>query len=210
MFIYHYLVFVSISILYIAAPGPAVFLAINRGAVHGVKKSSLTLLGNSTGLAIMAFISAVGIGAIITNSPILMQVVKIVGALFLLYLGIKMVVLANKVKLLSSTGQVHASSKSSFSFYKDGVILALSNPKPIIFFTSIYPQFISYGAHQSVQFFILGASFSILSFFLLSSYVVISRHTFGRLMTQKRIIVFNWISGLLLIAIAMVLILSKL
>ncbi|MCP4473492.1 MAG: LysE family translocator [Gammaproteobacteria bacterium] len=158
----------------------------------------------------MAFISAIGIGAIITHSPILMEVIKTVDALFLLYLGAKMVILANKVKLISSVSQITSSNKPLFSFYKDGVILALSNPKSIIFFTSIYPQFISYGAYQSVQFFILGANFAILSFFLLSSYVIISRHTFGRLMTQRRIVAFNFISGLLLIAIAAVLILSKL
>lgn len=85
-----YFLFFTVAFFYIISPGSAVFLSINYGARYGIKKTAVMLLGNSTGHAILAGISALGIGLMIIAAPTLLNTVKLLGACVLTWLGIKM------------------------------------------------------------------------------------------------------------------------
>lgn len=200
-----YFLFLSIALAYIASPGPAVFLAINYGAVHGIKKTSLTLLGNTTGLGILAFISAIGVGTIIINSEYLTNIIKIIGAIMLFYIGVKMIIASRNAKVINFK-TLNSYNKSKFSFYKEGLFLSLSNPKPIIFFASIYPQFISLKSNSSEQFFLLGFSFMMISLACLIFYAFLSKYTIGKVLDKKKVSLFNLGSGVVFICMAFLLI----
>lgn len=223
MDLHHYFIFVSIAFFYIISPGPAVFLAINYGAFHGIKKTAMVMLGNSTGLAILASVSAFGLGAIIVQSFFLLSLVKVLGAMVLFYLGCKMLWSALKPKARSTsfnetqrqdnivTEQNSALSKSEItannyaSFYKKGLFLSLSNPKAIIFFTAIFPQFMTAG--ESIQsnlstMLFLGATFAVMSFFCMNTYNILGQKVLARFLTNIGIKIMNLFSGALFIGMS--------
>jgi len=196
-----YITFLIVAISYIASPGPAVFIALNFGLNNNVKSAIFLFLGNTLGLGILAFISAIGVGSIIVSSPVASNVLKILGALFLIYLGIKMIKSKPKIETKAFT------KKKSFLEFKEGVLLALGNPKPIIFFLSIYPQFIKEGNNVFFDFLLLAITFMICSFLILLGYVLISKY-----FLHKRIFKYlgkiNIFSGVTLIVIAFLLLLT--
>lgn len=211
MDLHQYLIFVSIAFFYIITPGPAVFLAINYGAVHGLKKTATLLLGNSSGLAILATISAFGLGSLIVKSFILLNIVKVLGAIVLFYLGCKMLLSvfngnkhqANKPKAVKEQDELM--DDSYLSFYKKGLMLALTNPKAIIFFTAIFPQFMTAG--QSVQsnlltMLFLGATFAVMSFFCMNTYNVLGQKVLARFLNDTGIKVLNFFSGIVFVAMS--------
>lgn len=205
MEINNYIIFISIAFAYIVSPGPAVFIVINYGATFGLKKTMYLVFGNTLGVGILAFISAVGIGALIISIPLLKNTLIIIGAVVLIYLGVKMIKNTKNLIIIQTidTTIVH---KNKFDFFKEGLMLALSNPKPIIFFMSIYPQFINFTENQTIQFLILGFTFMVISFISLNFYSLLSKYTLGKMLTEKRAKVFNFASGLLLIILAILLI----
>lgn len=199
----NYILYLLIATGYIASPGPAVFIAINNGATIGLRKTALTLLGNTIGLGCIALISSIGIGALIISSAILTNLIKIVGAVWLVYIGSKMMLSDTKLVRNSDFSNYNKQEVGSFSRFKDGLILALTNPKPIIFFISIYPQFIIANGNEQPQFFILGITFMILSFTLLNIYALLSKLTIGKVLNPKRMRFFNIIFGLTFFLLAL-------
>jgi len=198
-----YLIFISVAFFYISSPGLAVFLVLQYSAIYEYKKIIMIILGNITGLAILAFISAIGVGIIISTSKIFTNIIQIIGALVLFYIGFKMIFNTKKSKNLK---EVNIEDKSKYNFYKEGLFLALSNPKPIIFFTSIYPQFIQSNEDKNLQFFILAITFMFISFLVLNAYAFISKNTIGKVLNSSRIRIFNIVSGTALIITAILII----
>ena len=202
------MVYISIATIYIISPGPAVFIAINYGIMHGFKKTMLLLLGNTIGLGILAAISATGVGILVVNSPLLSAVLSLLGAIFLFYLGYKMI---RGSKRRQEVQSIEIESKNGIYFLKAGLLLSLTNPKPIIFFTSIYPQFIDSSATNIVyQFTTLAVIFMFISFFSLNFYSLLAKYVLGNFLDTKRIQVFNIVSGSILIVLAILLLVSKL
>lgn len=203
---HQYLVFLSIAFFYIISPGPAVFLAINYGAVHGIKKTASLALGNSTGLAVLAIFSALGLGAVIIQSFLLLSVIKVLGALVLFYLGCKMLWSAMKPKIqafesLSKPDDDIAKTVTDngyFSFYKKGLFLSLTNPKAIIFFTAIFPQFMTAGKSVQVNLltmFFLGITFAGISFVSLNVYGLLGQKILSKVLTDVGLRILDFISG---------------
>lgn len=138
MLIEDYVLYVLIAIGYIASPGPAVFVAVNGGASIGAKRTSALLVGNSAGLGVLAFVSALGVGAFVLNSASLTALMKILGALWLSYMGLKMFrsqYATNPTEDQNRLREKYTETRWLSNFF-DGLMLALTNPKPIIF---LYP-----------------------------------------------------------------------
>jgi len=207
MEIHNYIYFISMAFAYIVSPGPAVFISINYGAIYGLKQTIYLLFGNTIGLGILAFISAIGVGSLITNSVFLNNAFKIMGALILIYIAIKMILNSKNINFIKNNNVV-TKQKNIIDFFKEGLWLSLSNPKPIIFFISIYPQFINFNENTNIQFLILGLTFMLISFLSLSVYAISSKYTFGKILTKTNAKLFNYFSGFVLIIISIFLIFS--
>ncbi|MEM6431042.1 MAG: LysE family translocator [Deinococcota bacterium] len=132
------------------SPGPAVFLVVSQGIKSGFKSSLRGTLGVMTGELIFFSLSAAGLSAVITTSQVLFSAIKWLGAAYLVYLGIKMVV-ASFQKLETTQPRVPV-----VQFYRQGLLTQLANPKAILFFTALLPQFIDPSLPATQQFVLLG------------------------------------------------------
>lgn len=166
----NWLAFCAIAFIATATPGPAVLLVSTNSLAVGFKKSLITVLGNVSGLFIMSACSVLGLSAIVLQSTMAFTTIKILGAFYLIHIGIKL------WKNGISTMTIHESesvNNSFFSLYTQGILIALTNPKAIVFTTALFPQFIIISEPLLPQFTVLVVSFMTLSFLCLSSYSIL-------------------------------------
>jgi threonine/homoserine/homoserine lactone efflux protein len=132
--------FIPIAVLVTLTPGPATALIV-RSAVRGGHAAAMrTMLGNSTGIATWALLSALGVSALVAASEAAFLALKIAGAIVLVWLGIR---------TLRGTRDAHEPRMlSGRSEFRDGLVTAFANPKLAVFFVALFPQFIP--AHAAV------------------------------------------------------------
>jgi len=182
------------SFFYIISPGPAIFLAISNGMTRDMKTVALSSLGNIVGLLLLSSISIVGLGAIITSSATLFMLVKLTGAIYLIYLGVRQF-RNSKAVVLENFRQGEDKQRQASSFFNEGFLLAATNPKPILFFTAIFPQFLDQHNAIAPQFLLMTAIFMFLSFVSLFSYGLISKSTRRLFSSQSAMAWFHRITG---------------
>lgn len=147
------LVFAVTEFLLSLTPGPAVFLVVSQGMKAGFKPSLRGTLGILTGNTVYFALSALGLGALLLASATLFQAIKWLGAAYLIFVGVKMLI-SNSESLEADEQAVM--SRGSLKLFSQGLITQLSNPKAIVFFTALLPQFITPGERMVEQFLILG------------------------------------------------------
>lgn len=181
------LIYIVVAFFYIISPGPAIFLALANGMGGNLKAVILSSLGNVVGLFLLSLVSIIGLGALILTSSVLFFIVKVIGAAYLIYLGIKQF-RASKNLNKSSEAIVENINRSNKSYFLEGFFLAATNPKPILFFVSIFPQFLNLEASLVPQFFTLTIIFMLISFSSLFSYGYLAKSTkslFSKKTTMK-------------------------
>jgi len=188
------LMYSVVSFLYIISPGPAIFLAISNGLGANMKVVSVSSLGNIAGLFILSAISISGLGALMMTSATLFMVVKTVGAGYLIYLGIKQLKNSKNAGVLSNNTPVLL-SKSYKSYFAEAFFLAVTNPKPILFFTALFPQFLNIESAIAPQFFVLTGIFMLFSFMSLCGYGMISKVSKSFFIDPVRMAWFHRITG---------------
>ena len=193
------IIYTTISAFYIATPGPAVLLAILNSIRANFKVVLVSNLANILGLIVLSSASILGLGLLIKSSVILFTILKIVGAIYLAYIGFKLI--KNNSKLDFNT-QDNKTKKEYKIYFKESFITAVTNPKPILFFTAIFPNFINYESDIYFQFFVLTFIFIFLSFCILSLYGYLAVKSKAILSNAKAISIFYKISGVLFIFLA--------
>jgi threonine/homoserine/homoserine lactone efflux protein len=126
-------------------PGPSMVLALTHGIRYGARRTIATALGNATASFLQAVISMAGLGALLAASETAFSVVKYAGAAYLVWLGLNMMFSKNKQE--KKLEHDH-NNKSFISLFRQGFCVAAGNPKAIIFFTALFPQFISESGTQ--------------------------------------------------------------
>ncbi len=179
--------FASIAFIATITPGPAVLLVTSHSATYGWKYAVFTILGNISGLFVMSALSVLGLSTIILSSAMVFGLVKVVGAAYLIYLGIK--IWRNGFITLPNKHEAGLPQKRRNKAYLQGLAVALSNPKVIAFTTALFPQFIDHEGSLLAQFGLLVGTFTFLSFACLAGYAVAMEHTKSRM--------FNKFSGTL-------------
>ena len=192
----NWFMFCSIALLATATPGPAALLVSINSLSFGFKKSLITILGNVTGLFIMSTFSVLGLSAVVLHSTVAFTVIKLLGAAYLAYLGFKLWV--NGVGTIE-VGSTRKSKGSSLSLYTQGVLVALTNPKAVVFTTALFPQFIVDADPLMFQFSILVLSFMLLSFICLSLYALIAQRAKARTINTQVQKLFGKIFGAIFI-----------
>jgi len=168
-----WLAFCSIAFMAAAIPGPAILLVSTHTLQFGTLRALYTVAGNVTGLFIMSACSILGLTALVMVSSTAFTVVKIVGALYLLYMGIKVWRYGVQLNKLNSEEKVPFSSGG---LYIQGVMISLTNPKAIIFTSALFPQFVTVSEPLLTQFVVLVSTLMTCSFFCLLSYSLLSRN----------------------------------
>jgi len=176
-----WLLFTSIALIATITPGPAILLVSTHSVSFGTKYSIATMVGNVTGLFIMSLLSVMGLSAIILHSAPVFFLVKVVGAGYLIFLGVKLWRQGFGVEAIRSAAEGGDQPRPRImKLYFNGLLVALSNPKAIAFTTALFPQFIHPEQSMAQQFFILIATFMFLSFVCLLAYAVMAAETKNR------------------------------
>ncbi|USG61963.1 LysE family transporter [Sneathiella marina] len=143
-------------------PGPNSLLILSHGATYGVRKSLFTSLGGAIGFALIIGICMAGLGALLATSTLAFNIVKWVGAGYLIYLGI----VTWRAPPLSAQPEFRTGSANRYKLFIQGFMAAASNPKGIIFFAAFLPQFVDPNGSQILQFFVLAGTFVCFEFIL--------------------------------------------
>ena len=140
-------------------PGPNGLLALTHGALFGVRRTTATILGGTTGFLLVIAMSMFGIGALLAASTSLLIILKWLGGAYLVFLGIQVwrspALAVSRSEVLAGAGHL----------YRAGLFSALSNPKGILFFVAFLPQFIEPERSLVTQFVIMAATFLVVEFF---------------------------------------------
>ncbi len=155
-----YWAFVGAAIVLIVTPGPDMVLLIRNGAVGGRRVAAATGLGICTGLLVHATAAALGLSALLATSATAFTVVKLLGAVYLLWLGIR--------SLRSAWwGEAHAEAArhvvGAAQGFRYGLLSNVLNPKVAIFFLTLLPQFVDASRPALAQTLLLGATHWVLS-----------------------------------------------
>ena len=164
---------------------------------YGVQKCIWTALGDVTANIIQATLVIFVLGSFFVDNPNFLNTFKWIGIIYLLYLAYDLY--NSNLKDINSK---NITSKSSFSFFKDGFLVAGTSPKAWMFFPLIFPQFIDFNSNYIVQFFILITTYVVLDFLSLIVYAVLARKLIVWIKANPKII--NTISACVLIIIAII------
>ncbi len=159
--------FASMEFVLCLTPGPAVLYVISSGLRAGARKSIASILGILAANVVYFAISATGVGALLLASYNLFFAIKWIGAAYLIYVGL--MALFGRSELLPAEEAVKA-NVSAWRLFRDGFILQASNPKAIVFFTALLPQFINPHGSVVTQVLILAITSAVIEFFVLLGY----------------------------------------
>lgn len=186
--------YVTVAMVAIISPGPAILLAVNNSVMYDMKAVAFSTLGNVLGLFTLSAAAMLGLGVVLKTSALLFMAFKITGAMYLVYIGIKQ--FRNLSNVFDKLSLQHKKSKSEyFSIFRKGYLVCVTNPKPIIFFTALFPLFIDTQRSLLPQFFILTFTFMSLSYMTLMAYALFAKRLKTWFSTQKRALWYNRISG---------------
>jgi len=135
-------------------PGPSMLLALTHGMQYGAKRTMASAMGNVTVTLIQASVSIAGLGTILIASETTFQLIKWAGAAYLIYMGISMLC-SSKMSLSPNESNHTNQSNSLRRMYLQSAFVTAGNPKAIVFFTAVFPQFIDPNAAYLSQFCIL-------------------------------------------------------
>lgn len=155
--------FVATVFVVSAIPGPNMLLVMTHGAQHGLRRSSATMAGCLSALILMLSVSAAGLGVFLEAWPAMFNVLRMIGAAYLVYLGIKAWRAPADETAAQQTDELVAKpARSRFALFRNGFLVAGSNPKAILFAAALLPQFIDAGHATLPQFGILVGTFAVI------------------------------------------------
>ncbi|USD66833.1 LysE family translocator [Vibrio sp. SCSIO 43136] len=157
--------YVLTVLVLMSTPGPSQLLMLSNSIGSGFKRSIYTAAGDLTANFFQMVIAALGLATIIASSQYFFTIVKRGGVAYLVYLGLKLM-LSSSNNSIESQGQ----HRSNSSLYWQGFITSAANPKAVIFFAALFPQFINSDSGLLTQFVILSSTYLIMDGIFLCCY----------------------------------------
>lgn len=196
----HLLAFALLSFLLIIAPGPNVLFVISRSLMLGRAAGVGTAVGGQIGVFLQVAAVAFGIGALVERSVAVFTMIKLVGAAYLIFLGVQAWRHRGSLRAALDTP---VEPRSLARILWDGALVGASNPKAIVFFAAVLPQFVNRSAgHVPVQMLLLGAVFITIAVVCDSSWALAAgtaRAWFTR--SPRRLALVGGTGGLVMIGI---------
>ena len=182
------------------SPGPDNIFVLIQSITNGRKFGLAVVAGLMTGCLVHTTLLAFGVSAIIKNNPIIFTIIKIFGAVYLLYLAISVYRGGNTISINIENKQV----KSLSSLFRQGFIMNVLNPKVTIFFLAFFPGFLfSNSISTIIQFYVLGLLFIVISSLVFSSIALLSGSISTFLRGNKKTgFVLKWVQVIVFIGIA--------
>ncbi len=189
------------SVAISVSPGAGAVVSMNYGLKYGLKKSYPAIFGLQTGLLIQTFIVVIGLGSIIAKSIMLFNIIKWVGVLYLIYLGIKKIF--EKVEIIDEAE--HLNSYDSKKAFFSATLVNLTNIKATVFLVAFIPQFLNPNESMWIQFTIISLTLCCIDIVVMTGYSSLASKLKFLVKNVKAMQIQNRITGgLLLIAAAFV------
>ena len=195
MFPSDFLIFLQIILFLFITPGLPRVVIVSHTLNYGLRRSVWTAFGDISANIIQGILVVFIIGSFLSDNPQVLNYLKWAGILYIVYLAYD-----TYTAKISSVNSKQQNSKSTFSFYKDGFMVAGLSPKAIIFFGTIFSSFINYDSHIISQFLILMITYVILDFTTLMIYGLAAEKISIWLRSKPKIL--NTISACVLLIIA--------
>lgn len=154
-----WLLFISVSLAAAFSPGPGVLMAISTAGTQGPGRALYSSAGNALGVFIVATTAVAGLGLVLKTSAFAFGALKLVGAAYLIYLGIKTWRQSSRTANPAAV-VAQAQGLSRAAIFRSGLLVAVSNPKAILFFTAVFPQFMPPDHVDPVRFLALTSVFT--------------------------------------------------
>ena len=139
----------------ILIPGPSVLFVVSRGVALGRRAALATVLGNAGGLAAQLLLVVVGVGSILASSDAVFTALKLIGAAYLVLLGVRSI--RDRRSLAVALAEAAPAPRSAARILREGFVVGATNPKGLIIFTAVLPQFIDRSqGHATLQLATLG------------------------------------------------------
>ena len=197
-----YLAYVAVCSVAVVIPGPTNALILANGMRHGVRAGLLNVAGTQVGVGLMIVTVAIGLTSIVNAVGHWFEWIKLAGAVYLIILGIQ---------LFRSGGNATAAPQVKAprgGFFVQGFVVSLSNPKQLLFFGALLPQFLDPAGNRTLQIAILGGTAMLLAALSDSTYALISGRIAGRV-DPKRVRAASRAGGVCLIGGGLWLALSR-
>jgi threonine/homoserine/homoserine lactone efflux protein len=187
-----YLLYVAAVALLIVTPGPTMLMCMTNALNHGPRRAMTSVAGSVSAVLCVMLLSALGLGALLATSEAAFTVAKIIGAGYLIYLGIKTF---RSEAAVFDAGATQAPATRQRSFFLRGFLVGASNPKAVLFFAAFFPQFLNPAAAFAPQFVILALTFVAFEFAVLTACALGVSRISPMLRSSRVIRRFNRISG---------------
>ena len=197
MFPLNYILFLQIIIFLFITPGTPRIVIISHSMNYGVHNCIWTALGDVSANIIQATLVIFVLGSFFIDNPNFLNTLKWAGVLYLFYLAYD--IYKTKPRNLDKKNII---TKSIFSFYRDGFVVAGTSPKAWAFFPLIFPQFIDFSSNYLIQFLILITTYVVLDFLSLIAYAIAANKLITWIKANPKVI--NTISACVLIIIAII------
>jgi len=196
----HLLTFAAAAFVLIVIPGPSVLFEISRSVALGRRAGLATVAGNALGELVQATAVAVGVGAIVQRSTPLFTAVKVIGVAYIIVLGIRAI---RDRRALSDAFGAAIVPRSDRRIFAEGFVVGATNPKSLVFFAAVLPQFVVTEAGSvPLQLAVLGSVFVLIALVSDSAWVVAAgtaRDWFAR--SPRRLELVGGAGGLMMIAV---------
>jgi len=197
-----FILFLQIIIFLFITPGTPRIVIISYSMNYGVKNCIWTAFGDITANLFQATLVIFVIGTFLSDNPNFLNFFKWLGVIYLIYLAYDVY-----KTLPKDINSKIISTKSIFSFFKDGFLVAGTSPKAWLFFPLIFPQFIDFNGNYVIQFIILITTYIVLDFLSLIAYAMLAQKLITWIKANPKTI--NTISASVLILIALIIIATQ-
>lgn len=183
-----WLLYVSLAAAVIVSPGPSALLCVSHAVSHGARKTVATIVGGITASMTLMLLSALGLGAVIAASDTLFHAIKWAGAAYLVFLGVS----TWRSKEQEPAAAVHPAALQEVpvtslpgtrwqQLYRKGFMVGIGNPKDLLFFSALFPQFMNPAEPIVGQLVILGVSWMLLDGSIMFAYALCGSRLIARL-----------------------------
>ena len=160
-------IYVATVLALMSTPGPSQLLMLSNSARNGFRRGTATTCGDLTANAIQMLLAGLGLGAVLATSANALLIIKWLGVTYLLYLGIKMIRKSSAKKIVDTEKDTKESLKS---LWLQGFFTSAANPKAVVFFAALFPQFIDPSIGIANQLLILSVTYLVIDAVFLSIY----------------------------------------
>ncbi len=194
------LTFTAASALLVVVPGPSVLFIVGRAVAMGRAVAALTAVGTATGGMVLAALVALGLGPLLARSEELLLTVKLVGAAYLVVLGVRTLLSAGRHGGLASK-TVRGEAPPWHRVLREGLVVGVLNPKALVFFSAALPQFVDPAAGSvPAQLAVLGAVFVVTALLLDTAWALFAGSARAWFVTDPRRMVRTTRAGGLVMA----------